>query len=112
MGGYTKKKNVTVQQLIDKLAQYEDLAEKGLLVELPCKVGDTVYFIKSMFLYSKSPMRGTVCMLKTFSKNCEFSFHVLMDVNNRERVFTNSDIGKTVFLTQSEAEQALADMEK
>ena len=34
MGGYTKKKNVTVQQLIDKLAYYEDLAEKGRLVDI------------------------------------------------------------------------------
>lgn len=34
MGGYTKKKNATVQQLIDKLAHYEDLAEQGRLVDI------------------------------------------------------------------------------
>ena len=34
MGGYTKKKNVTVKQLIDKLAYYEDLAEQGRLVDI------------------------------------------------------------------------------
>lgn len=28
---------------IEKLATYEDLEEQGLLVRLPCKVGDTVY---------------------------------------------------------------------
>lgn len=29
----------------DKLADYEDAEEQGLLVRLPCKVGDTVYRI-------------------------------------------------------------------
>ena len=28
---------------IQKLAEYEDLEEQGLLLKLPCKVGDTVY---------------------------------------------------------------------
>ena len=30
---------------IEKLATYEDLEEQGLLVRLPCKVGDTMYDI-------------------------------------------------------------------
>lgn len=30
---------------IKKLADYEDLEEQGLLVRLPCKVGDTMYDI-------------------------------------------------------------------
>jgi hypothetical protein len=30
-----------------RLAEYEDLEEQGRLVKLPCKVGDTVYFIKN-----------------------------------------------------------------
>lgn len=32
------------QKYYDKLAEYEDLEEQGLLVKLPCKVGDTAYF--------------------------------------------------------------------
>lgn len=31
--------------MIKKLATYEDLEEQGLLVRLPCKVGDTMYDI-------------------------------------------------------------------
>lgn len=31
------------QAIYDKLAHYEDLEEDGRLIELPCKVGDTVY---------------------------------------------------------------------
>ena len=33
--------------LIEKLGKYEDLEEQGRLIKLPCKVGDTVYFIKN-----------------------------------------------------------------
>ena len=33
----------TVENMIKKLATYEDLEEQGLLVRLPCKVGDIVY---------------------------------------------------------------------
>ena len=35
----------TINDVIDKLAQYETLDEQGLLLRLPCKVGDTVYAI-------------------------------------------------------------------
>ncbi len=31
--------------LIQKLGEYEDLEEQGLLIKLPCKVGDTVYYV-------------------------------------------------------------------
>lgn len=33
------------QQLIDKLAYYEDLEEQGRLVKLPCKVRDIIYVV-------------------------------------------------------------------
>lgn len=32
-------------KVAEKLAAYEDLEEQGLLVRLPCKVGDTMYDI-------------------------------------------------------------------
>lgn len=32
-------------KILTKLAVYEDLEEQGLLVRLPCKVGDTMYDI-------------------------------------------------------------------
>ena len=35
----------TPQDILDKLAHYEDLEEQGRLIELPCAVGDTVYRI-------------------------------------------------------------------
>lgn len=35
----------TIENMIKKLATYEVLEEQGLLVRLPCKVGDTMYDI-------------------------------------------------------------------
>lgn len=32
---------------MNALAEYEDLEEQGLLVRLPCKVGDTVWVVTS-----------------------------------------------------------------
>lgn len=39
---------------IAKLAAYESAEEQGLLLRLPCKVGDTVYLIKMMENSSES----------------------------------------------------------
>lgn len=36
-----------VGEVLRKLAEYEDLEERSGLIKLPCKVGDTVYLIKS-----------------------------------------------------------------
>ena len=33
------------KEIVDRLAEYEDLEEQGLIVRLPCKVGDKVYIL-------------------------------------------------------------------
>lgn len=43
--GYKVNRNVHDWECIDKLGQLEDAEEQGLLLKLPCKVGDTVYEI-------------------------------------------------------------------
>lgn len=35
----------TIREIINKLCDYENAEEQGLLVRLPCKVGDTMYDI-------------------------------------------------------------------
>lgn len=35
----------TISDVIDKLAEYEDLEEQGRLIKLPCKVGARLYWI-------------------------------------------------------------------
>ena len=75
------------QQLIDKLAYYEDLEEQDRLVKLPCKVGDDVYYILGI-------PNETPCAID----KCTFE---LSDINK---------IGKTLFLTKSEVEAKLKEL--
>ena len=73
-----------------KLKEYEDLEEQGRLIKLPCKVGDTVYHV----------VQGRIVEVS----NVDLFFLLLSVAENR---FNNS-----VFLTKSEAEQKLKEMER
>ena len=75
--------------VLNRLAEYEDLEEQGLLLRLPCKVGDTVYHV----------VQGRIVEIS----NVDLFFLLLSVAENR---FNNS-----VFLTKSEAEQKLKEME-
>lgn len=89
----------------DKLATYEDLEEQGLLVRLPCKVGDDLYCI----------VNGEVKKLKVHSFgvpdfeiiDIEFKY-----VDGFKIVRFVGEVGKTVFLTREEAEKKLEEMKK
>ena len=99
----------------EKLCEYEDAEEQGLLLRLPCKVGDTVwdndygkpcaYTITGFSFgtgedYIDEPvsLREVVCYYSNYSGSITGSFAV-------------SEIGKTLFLTKEEAEQKLKEME-
>lgn len=79
-------------QHIEKLAEYEDLEEQGLLLRLPCKAGSTVY--------------------KIITQRDNFDDRAYKIVSAIEfRISMIDEIGKTVFLTKEEAEQKLKEME-
>lgn len=95
----------------EKLREYEGLEEQGLLLRLPCRVGDTAwdndygkpcaYTITGFSFgtgedYIDEPvsLREVVCYYSNYSGSITGSFAV-------------SEIGKTVFLTKEEAEQKL-----
>ena len=40
-----------IDNVYAKLKEYEDLEEQGLLIRLPCKVGDTVWEVDTIELY-------------------------------------------------------------
>lgn len=91
-------------KLLTKLGEYEDLEEQGLLLRLPCKVGDTVYSIandgKIYPVKATREVRIVNGVLHIICESCRYSDLVSYD-----------DIGKTVFLTQAEAEQKLKEMD-
>ena len=88
---------------LEELQSYKEAEEHGLLVRLPCKVGDTVYKITRFcsggirdcgYSYECSECPE----YKPFIEYIEFKITIL------------KDIGKNVFLTREEAEKKLEEM--
>lgn len=96
-------------KMIPEVIQAE---EDGKIVELPCKVGDTVYFIKSAFSMAAFPIEAKHVSIRGIDCDGEVMYAAITSYNKIERRFTSNDIGKTVFLTREAAEQALKEREK
>lgn len=109
-------KNCYIQQVFKKLADYEDLEEQGLLVRLPCKVGDMLWY--NILGYTES------YEIKAFSYGyCdgyieageeigdEIIFYCENHTGSIIGSFPMSGIGKIVFLTREEAEKKLEEMQ-
>lgn len=103
-----------VRAWLKELKRYKDLEEQGLLLLLTCKVGDTVYYISEGFI---EPCTVEVIFLADYTDkdgNISYMAEIHFDREDFPYVSTEiyfTDIGKTVFLTQAEAEQKLKEME-
>ena len=104
-----------------KICEFKDYinAEKqGLLLRLPCKVGDTVYVINGR--YTKCTQEGQEldeyscqgCECLECDSHKEYYIHTNKAVSLEWIVRYWKDIGKTVFLTQVEAEQKLKELKQ
>lgn len=94
----------TVENMIKKLATYEDLEEQGLLVRLPCKLNGTLY---SVNYSNKTIAENTIIKI---SINDHVKRFYCIDDNLRERIFFSRRIGENVFLTREEAEKKLEEL--
>ena len=83
-----------------KLAEYEDLDEQGLLLRLPCKVGDTVYRIENGKITQTKITKYDIYA----DGSIWFSFSTSLSL-------PMSKFKTCIFLTQAEAEQKLKEME-
>lgn len=87
----------------DKLATYEDLEEQGLLVRLPCKVGEKLWCIVDSAIrelrvhHFDMPAFGTTDIVFRYADGFKLERFV-------------GEIGKTVFLTREAAEKKLEEM--
>ena len=89
------------QKVLDKLAHYEDLEEAGRLIELPCKIGDTVYGIRRY--YSERKVQSGVVSEMYFSlKN-----RLIIVIKHIGRGYW----GESIFGSFEEAEAALKERE-
>ena len=89
-----------------KLANYEDKQEQGLLIELPCKVGTTVYIANPWWHCIDV---ANICGISECDDVDCFCFKVYVDPDTYTNIAI-SDFGKEWFLTEAEAEEALAKM--
>lgn len=95
-----------------KLKDYEDAEEQGLLIRLPCKVGDVVYTnMRASGWYKREKNKPYKANVAFIGINGKDNFMNVVFENDNVLQFLLSDIGKTVFLTREEAEAALAEME-
>lgn len=96
-----------VEDMVKKLADYENLEEQGKLIKLPCKVGDTVYVKMAQYCkthYAEAEVKDFVHFI-----SCGFCIVATSKYFDKQNI-PFSEFGKTVFLTQSEAEEKLKEL--
>lgn len=106
IGGEYEGSLYNFREIVNKLGEYEDLEGQGLLVQLPCKVGDIVFYVSSFYsrIIEKYVVTGFCfygdgCQIRCRNSKGEFSY------------FQTRFIGKTLFLTREEAERSLPEAE-
>ena len=92
-----------IRAILKKLAAYEDAEEQGLLLRLPCKVGDTVYSLDRFCGGYSSDCPSRPC------KDCpDYKLEIHEEKFKLNNIY---DFDKTVFLTQEKAEAKRKEME-
>ena len=87
--------------LIEKLGKYEDLEEQGRLIKLLCKVGDTLYrLVPNLY---REYVEIKIAQFVINENGIYF-------ITNKGVSWSAGEIGKTVFLTKSEAEAKLKEL--
>ena len=86
-----------IQAAFDRLAEYENAEESGLLIRLPCKVGDTLWTAK--WLGNKRTIVQVVISQMWFDDEMRL---IIKTRNGRA-----GEIGKVYFHTREEARAAL-----
>ena len=93
---FQEKSKCYEKNIYEKLREYENLEEQGLLLRLPCKVGTKVYAINPIIDYGEVG---------------DESIYYYSIIEREFQIYMMMDYGKLVFLTQAEAEQKLKEME-
>ena len=95
-----------VKMLFNKLKEYEDAEEQGLLLRLPCKIGRKVFYVQKCLAPSCKECKG---FLRVDNCYCQYKARIFEQEFDYRHL---KAFGKSVFLTKEEAEQALVEMEK
>ena len=109
----TNKEIERIIERLEKLRRFEVLERSGRLVKLPCAIGGTVYTNVSMNgWYLRRKNRPYEAKVVFIGINGHDNFFNVELGEGRMLRFKFSDIGKAVFLTKEEAEEALKEREQ
>lgn len=104
---------------LEELKSYKDLEEQGLLVRLPCKVGDDVYIIPSPSVYGLNIVNGYEKLNKIYHQHIGsitfFDSHWYATSREEygiynEKVLNDIAYGITWFTDYEEAKKKLEEM--
>ena len=104
------------KRMNDKLKEYEDAEEQGLLLKLPCKIGNKIYVIPSEINYDLNIIIGHAELNRVYEQTVHSvqvwgSGYLVKTCNGVYSVLPKS-YGETWFLTREEAEKALERMRR
>ena len=97
-----------VPEWIPKYLEYRKLEEQGLLIKLPCKVGDFVFEAN----INRNIISSYIITAIVVGKNSRnYKWGLLDGIYSNMNGFNEFALDKSVFLTREEAEKALKEME-
>ena len=105
---------VPIIDALNRLAEYEDAEEQGLLLRLPCKVGDSYFAIKK-FCDEHGELEEPVEHWDSDCYGCNLPCNAELEVKEgkfnsiHHIIAERKGIGVSIFLTREEAEKALED---
>ena len=99
-----------IRECLLKLKEYEDLEEQGLLLKLPCKIGDTVYQLINSHIYEYKVI-GICFDIFQNKWMYEVAYQIGLEWFKTMCDFDAFGKSKTVFITKEEAEKALERLE-
>ena len=106
---------------VDKWNGYKNAEEQGLMLRLPCGIGDDVYFIPSKTNYKLNILQGYPESNRVYHQNVEkisftqYGWYLECDKDIEYatgQIFIDKSYKETWFLTKAEAEQKLKEMEE
>ena len=100
----------------EKLREYEDLEEQGLLLKLPCPIGTEVFEIERQLWIDRRGCRDCLYFgndgLGDYCDYDEDNYPACTKIVHKKfNMRMLRDFGETIFLTKEEAEQKLKEME-
>ena len=104
---FSKSAMEGIHQVLRELKEYKDLEENGLLIKLPCVVGDTIYIIGNNDKIEEAIVDG----FEVRRLRDRFEIFILIPIYDDIRQIGYQTMSQeSVFLTRDEAELKLKEM--